>query len=79
MKTVGSVSAILLLLTFNSVVFSQTFTYISPKDNSILVSLSTNIILRSSENVDPSSLSPGEFSVTGSTQRNSPGYRKIIR
>ena len=55
------------LLIFSSdLIFSQSFNYISPKDKSTLVSLSTNIILKSSDNVDPLSLSPDKFTVIGS-------------
>lgn len=66
MKKLTTLTLLLLFLAADRVAFSQTFDYISPKDNSILVSLSTNIILKSNENIDPSSLSPNEFSVTGS-------------
>ncbi|MGO9480236.1 MAG: aryl-sulfate sulfotransferase [Candidatus Kryptoniota bacterium] len=66
MKKLTTLLSLLLLLTANSLVFSQTFDYVSPKDNSALVSLTTNIILKSTEDVDPSSLSPNEFSVLGS-------------
>jgi hypothetical protein len=55
-----------LLGVVNNVILSQTVDYISPKDNSTLVSLSTNIILKSHENINPSSLSSNEFSVFGS-------------
>ena len=66
MKTLKTTLFLLLLLAVNKVVFAQTIDHISPKDNSILVSLSTNIILKSHEYVDPSSLSPNVFSVVGS-------------
>ncbi len=46
--------------------YSQTFEYISPKNNSSLVSLSTNIILKSGADINPASLSANEFSVVGS-------------
>ena len=41
MKTSITVSLLLLLLAANEVILAQTFDHISPKDNSILVSLST--------------------------------------
>lgn len=50
----------------SSIIFSQSFEYVSPINNSKLVSLKTNIILRCDNNVDPTSLSQNEFSVTGS-------------
>ncbi len=46
--------------------YSQTFEYISPKNNSSLVSLSTDIILKSGADINSSTLSAGEFSVVGS-------------
>jgi hypothetical protein len=46
--------------------FSQSFLYTSPRNNSSLVSLNTNIILKSGEDIDPLNLSQDKFSVTGS-------------
>ena len=46
--------------------FSQSFEYVSPKENSTRVSLSNNIILKADQNIDKSSLSLNEFSVIGS-------------
>ncbi len=68
-----------LLITFllAGISFSQTFEYVSPKDNSALVSLSTNIILRSSQYIDQSSLSPDEFVVIGSKSGNHSGVVKL--
>ncbi len=57
--------------------FPQTFEYISPKDNSNLVSLSTNIILKSSEYIEQSSLSQNEFIVKGSLSGNHTGVVKL--
>ncbi len=54
-----------LLLIFNSLTFSQSFDYYYPKNNSILVSLSTDIILRSNENIDRTSLTRSEFKIAG--------------
>ena len=68
-----------LLITFllAGISFSQTFEYISPKENSALVSLSTNIILKSSQYIDRSSLSPDEFVVIGSKSGNHSGVVKL--
>jgi hypothetical protein len=66
MKTLHTTLLLPLFLVINTVIFSQSVDYISPKGNSILVSLNTNIILKLHENIDPSSLSPNEFSVLGS-------------
>ncbi len=65
------------LLAAYSPVYSQMFNYVSPKDNSSLVSLGTNIILKSSEKIDLSSLSPNEFSVTGSASGTHQGIVKL--
>ena len=56
---------------------SQSFEYISPKDNSKLVSLSTNIILKSSVYVDQNSLSPDKFTVIGNISGNHTGTVKL--
>ncbi len=63
MKKLAYLSSLFLLA--NRFIFSQSFVYISPKDNSMLVSLGTNIILKSSDMIDPASLSRNEFSVFG--------------
>ena len=63
MKDLAYLSSLFLLA--NSFIFAQSFVYISPKDNSILVSLGTNIILKSNDIIDPASLSQTEFSVLG--------------
>ncbi len=47
-------------------IFPQSFEYISPKNNSEFVSLNNNIILKSSEYIDESSLNINEFVVNGS-------------
>ena len=77
MKTLRALLFLLLFLAVNKAVFSQTYVYLSPKNNSILVSLSTNIILKSNERVDPSSLSSDEFSVTGSVSGIHQGAVKL--
>jgi hypothetical protein len=66
MKILSPTLLLPLFVVVTNVIFSQTVDYTSPKDNSILVSLNTNIILKSQENIDPSSVSPNEFSVVGS-------------
>jgi hypothetical protein len=65
MKTLSATLLLPLFLVVNNVIFCQTVDYISPRDNSTLVSLSTNIIVKSHENIDASSLTPNEFSVLG--------------
>jgi Arylsulfotransferase (ASST)/Secretion system C-terminal sorting domain/Bacterial Ig-like domain len=77
MKTLFTILNISFLLFFNNTAFSQTFDYISPKNNSSLVSLNSNIILRSNENVDPASLSSNEFSVSGSISGQHQGTVKL--
>ena len=57
---------LLIIFLLAEISFSQSFEYVSPKENSTLVSLSTNIILRSTEYVDQSNLSNNEFIVIGS-------------
>ena len=66
---------IIFLLNGNS--FSQSFEYISPKENSKYVSLSTNLILRSGEFIDHSSLSQNEFVVEGSKSGYHSGVVKL--
>ena len=61
----------------NKCIFSQSFKYISPKNNSILVSLSNNIILKSDEYIDETSLSPNEFIVNGRKSGNHSGIVKL--
>ncbi len=77
MKTLGTILFLGLLLTTNEQLFSQTFEYVSPRNNSILVSLNTNIILKSDEVIAPSSLYPGEFAVTGSISGTHQGTVKL--
>ena len=60
-----------------NILFPQSYVYISPKDNSILVSLKTNIILRSNEDINPASLSPDEFSISGSISGAHQGKVKL--
>jgi hypothetical protein len=64
-------------LIFNCVSLSQSIEYTSPKDHSVLVSLNSNIILKSSEFIDPASLSPDEFSVIGSASGIHQGTVKL--
>ena len=66
MKALNTFFISIFIILLNISVFSQSFVYISPQNNSTLVSLNTNIILKSDENIDPSSLSQNEFSVYGS-------------
>lgn len=77
MKKTSTIFVFLFLLILCNPAFSQTFEYVFPNNNSILVSLKTDIILRSSQYVDPSSLSPGEFSVTGSVSGVHKGIVKL--
>ena len=74
-------SRLLIILIFTILIsnklFPQTFEYISPKNNSILVSLKNNIILRSSENIDPASLNTKEFDIMGEKSGNHTGVVKL--
>ncbi len=60
------ISAIFVVFLFNIQISAQTFEYISPRNNSTLVSLKTNIILKSADEIDEKSLSQNEFEVNGS-------------
>lgn len=77
MKKLNYLLFICILLFSSSLLFSQSFVYVSPKENSILVSLNTNIILRSNVDVDKSSLSANEFSVTGTISGMHQGTVKL--
>jgi hypothetical protein len=77
MKTISYFLIVSILLIANNFIFSQTFVYVSPKNSSILVSLNTNIILKSSEYIDPSSLSQNEFSISGSVSGEHQGSVKL--
>ncbi|MHB1688379.1 MAG: aryl-sulfate sulfotransferase [Ignavibacteriaceae bacterium] len=77
MKTLITSFTVLFFILASVSVFSQSFRYISPKDNSTLVSLSANIILISSDKVDPASLSSNEFSVTGEKSGSHSGAVKL--
>jgi len=77
MKKINYFLPVFILLFANNFIFSQSFVYVSPKDNSILVSLSTNIILKSSEIIDPSSLSANEFSIVGTLSGEHTGTVKL--
>ncbi|MDR3668079.1 MAG: aryl-sulfate sulfotransferase [Ignavibacteriaceae bacterium] len=76
MKCMNYYLTLIIFLTTNFS-FSQSFTYTSPKDNSSLVSLSTNIILKSDENIDPVSLLHDKFSVIGSVSGLHTGNVKL--
>ncbi|HEX2869521.1 MAG TPA: aryl-sulfate sulfotransferase [Ignavibacteriales bacterium] len=56
---------LLFIFFYNAAEAQNAFTYISPKPNSALVSGKTNIILRSAEAVDPSSLASNLISIKG--------------
>jgi hypothetical protein len=77
MKILRTYLKLLFFLLVNQLNFSQTFDYISPKNNSILVSLSTNIILKSTVNIDPASLTQNEFSVLGTVSGEHYGSVKL--
>jgi hypothetical protein len=77
MKLSATFYFFLIFSIFNNVIFSQKYDYISPKDNSQLVSLSTNIILRSSEDIDESRLSPKDFTVIGTLSGFHSGIVKL--
>ena len=59
------------------ILFPQTFEYISPKENSVLVSLNTNIILKSSEDISQSSLTSDKFVVVGNKSGIHTGIVKL--
>ena len=77
MKSLNYYLPVIILLFASNFIFSQSFVYISPKDNSTLVSLSTNIILKSGENIDPASLSLDKLSVLGSESGTHSGIVKL--
>lgn len=77
MKTLTTLLLTATFIFLTQKIFSQTFEYISPKDNSILVSLNTNIILKSDENINPKSLSPEEFNVQGTSSGTHSGIVKL--
>ena len=77
MKSLNTFFIIILIFIINSAVFSQSFVYISPQNNSTLVSLYTNIILKSDENLDPSSITLNKFSVSGSISGVHQGIVKL--
>ncbi len=57
--------------------FSQSFQYYYPKDNSKLVSLSTNLIFTSDEQIEVSSISNNDIIVNGSISGNHTGKIKL--
>ncbi len=65
MKTLKYIFTSLIFLLGSNFIAAQSFQYVSPMNNSSLVSLSTNIILKSSENISYTSLSPNEFIIEG--------------
>ena len=77
MKILRTILFIQITLVFNKCILSQTFNYISPKDNSEHVSLSTNIILKANENIDALSLSQNQFSVFGTLSGLHSGIVKL--
>ncbi|MHB9143535.1 MAG: aryl-sulfate sulfotransferase, partial [Paludibacter sp.] len=77
MKTINTFILSLFLFFVNQIIFSQSFQYISPIENSTLVSLKTNIILKSIENIDVSTLSPKEFVVEGNKSGRHSGIVKL--
>ena len=77
MKSSSTIFLFLFFLIFNYVALSQSFDNVSPKDNSVLVSLKTNIILKSSEKIDAASLSSDEFSIVGSVSGEHQGSVKL--
>ena len=79
-NTMKKTSYFLLVMFFfieNGIIFPQSFEYISPKNNSVLVSLKTNIILKSNEKIDKSSLLQDEFIVRGSKSGEHAGVIKL--
>jgi hypothetical protein len=60
-----------------ALIYSQSFDYISPRNNSQFVSLTTNIILKSSENVNASSLTGHHFTVSGTKSGEHSGTIKL--
>ena len=66
------------MLLVSNFIIAQTFEYVSPKDNSFLVSLGTNIILKSTGEIDPSSLSQIEFYILGSVSGETWWFSKIV-
>ncbi len=77
MKSLQSILLATIFLLGSSVILPQSFEYVSPKDNSTLVSLNTNIILRSDTYIDPSSLSQNNISVVGSLSGVHKGELKL--
>ncbi len=66
-----------ILLSINSIILPQNFINSSPKNNSTLVSLSTNLILQCSEQVNPSLISGKNFNVRGNKSGAHPGSVKL--
>ena len=66
MKTIYYFFLAVFILLFSFPLFSQSFQFVSPKDNSTLISLSTNLIFTSSEKIDELSLTANDFIVNGS-------------
>jgi hypothetical protein len=75
MKTI--ILSFTIIFLASGILLSQTFEYVSPRANSILVSLSTNIILKSTEVINKSSLNPDEFVVFGSRSGMHSGTVKL--
>jgi hypothetical protein len=77
MKNFAYLSLIFALLFANEIIYSQSYVYVSPKNNSSFVSLSSNIILKSDEYISAASLSSNEFIVLGSKSGTHSGIVKL--
>ncbi|MHB8580719.1 MAG: aryl-sulfate sulfotransferase [Ignavibacteriaceae bacterium] len=77
MKSLFKVILLIFFLLINNPAFSQSFQYVYPKDNSTLVSLKTDIILKSTSNIDLSSLFANEFTLTGNKSGVHSGIVKL--
>ncbi len=77
MKRLNYFLIFLIIMVWNGIVLPQSIEYYSPKNNSILVSLTTNIILKSTDYISTQSLSPQEFRVVGSESGSHPGVVKL--
>jgi hypothetical protein len=77
MKNFAYLSIIVALLFANEIIYSQSYVYVSPKNNSSFVSLSSNIILKSDANISPASLSTNKFIVVGSKSGAHQGIVKL--
>ncbi len=78
MKALNYLLGAIIILFISFPLFSQTFEFISPKDNSTLVSLTSNLIFTSSEKIDGSSLSYNDFIVKGTLSGIHNGTVKLV-